>query len=170
MIIGIFRPHASKTLDTTVTLYAVRKQPPVAEPVNLFCTLVWVLTFEFTTRGLNMTHANIFHYPLLWISETACVELNIWHDLHEHCSEVHIKEAGRLQYALRGGRWQEEEGEGRQGGRIDMRFPFFKQPRVNICCLPPLSSELSQIPERFDKQMFQMMSEQLPPTDLISSR
>lgn len=78
------------------------------QSVYLFCTLVWMLTFEFTTPGLNVARARIFHYPHLWISEPAWVEVNIQHDLHEHYIEVHIKEARCLQYASRRGRWQEE--------------------------------------------------------------
>ncbi len=63
MNIGVFRLHASKRLDAAITLYAIWKYLPITMSVNLFCTLVWMLTFEFTTRGLNVTHARIFHYP-----------------------------------------------------------------------------------------------------------
>lgn len=99
MNIGIFKLYASKRLgDITITLYAVWKYPPITTSVNLFFPLAWMLTFEFTKPRLNMTHANIFHYPRLWISETAWVELNIYHDWHEHYTEVHAEEAGYRQH------------------------------------------------------------------------
>lgn len=65
MNIGTFQLHASKRRDITIILCAVWKCPPITVSVNLFRALVWMLTFEFTMPHLNMTHANIFHYPRL---------------------------------------------------------------------------------------------------------
>ncbi len=96
MNMSVFRLHASERLDRAITLYAIWKCVLVTMSVNLFCTLVWMLTFEFSAPGLNMTCAGIFHYLHLWIPKTAWVDVNISHDLHEHYPKVHAEAAGYL--------------------------------------------------------------------------
>lgn len=68
MKMSIFRLYGFKRLDTAIILYAIWKYLTITMSVDLFCTLVWMLTFEITTPGLNVTHANIFHYPRIYES------------------------------------------------------------------------------------------------------
>lgn len=125
MIEGVFRLHASQRLDITITLYAIWKYLPITMSVNLFCTLDWMLTFQFTMPGLNMTHANIFHYPHLWIS--ARVDVNIPQDIILKCI---LKMQDVFIMHLMPAMVEDDRGRSRNDGSI-CDFHFLQH--VNIC-------------------------------------